>query len=89
MKVLILLLILCVTGCATPRPYAEIGVGYSFRTNIEDQVNDTAHIEVGIDWIRVACAVRHSSHFSRGWPVDKGKDAFVDEFLCLLRWGGR
>lgn len=89
MKTLILLLVFCIAGCAAPRPYAEVGVGYSFSTNIEDQVNDTAHFEVGIDWKRIACALRHSSHFSRGWPVDKGKDAFVDELLCLVRWGGR
>jgi hypothetical protein len=82
-----LFLLLALAGCASS-PYAELGVGYQYYGNYEN--NPSVHFEAGLEWDGgYSCALNHWSHLRNGWPFNDRFETHKDELICKKRWGGK
>lgn len=54
--------------------------------------NPTAHIRFGLEfedgWVD-RCELAHDSHLRDGFPFNDRGEWYVNELVCLKKWGGR
>lgn len=94
------LMTLILTGCGTPSPYLEVGVGYNLDKATDYWLrterswtcdnHDVFHAEAGVEfdsgW-RVG--YHHQSHISCGGPFNNDPEVYQDEIIVTKKFGGK
>lgn len=94
LMILLAVLVVC-SGCATPAPYLEIGVGMKVKASTHRALydagsNPTAHMTIGLEFdYGIAVELQHWSHWRDGPPFNDNYEMYKDEIVITWRYGGR
>lgn len=100
MKIVIVLLALLLTGCASaPGVYLDVGAGYQIDSETDYWLQTTqswqcskniaAHIEVGYEWDNgTSLGLNHQSWWLCGSGLNNDPEVYSNQILLNKRFGG-
>ena len=70
--------------------HPDDGKPYRYKVGMYGSAKDTALFEAGFETnVNVSFGLKHDSHWSTGWPVDKQGEYYKTEIFVKYKIGGK